>query len=196
MAEYDVAKIQEKNTAKDRKNMTAQELAVLSNVYGIEKASTFDQSQDSTQEDIRNVNDVSTKSQKAGWNSALDFLSGLFIWKEKIDFTVNGTQFTGRNGYQVRGGAVPVFDGVVVDFLPATLQGRFIDSDSMQACGKNAQLVIYPKNMDMMFSVALGEETIIGIDDNKPFIGGASSEPSRLNRKQKKESRYPFMQKG
>ena len=61
MAEYDVAKIQEKNTAKDRKNMSAQELAVLSNVYGIEKVSTFDQSQDSTQEDIRNVNDISIK---------------------------------------------------------------------------------------------------------------------------------------
>ena len=142
MAEYDVAKIQEKNTAKDRKNMSAQELAVLSNVYGIEKVSTFDQSQDSTQEDIRNVNDTSTKSQKAGWNSALDFLSGLFIWRDKIDFTVNGTRFTGRDGYQVRGGAVPVFDGVVVDFLPATLKGDFTDNSTMKADGSNAQLVL------------------------------------------------------
>ena len=58
----------------------------------------------------------------------------------------------------------------------------------MQACGKNAQLVIYPKNMDMMFSVALGEETIIGIDDNKPFIGGASSEPITIEQKTKEES--------
>ena len=186
MAEYDVAKIQEKNTAKDRKNMTAQELAVLSNVYGINQVSTFGQPQAALESDQIQVDDTkSRRSQRAGWNSALDFLSGLFIWKEKIDFTVNGTQFTGRNGYQVRGGAVPVFDGVVVDFLPATLQGRFIDSDSMQACGKNAQLVIYPKNMDMMFSVALGEETIIGIDDNKPFIGGASSEPITIEQKTK-----------
>lgn len=186
MAEYDVAKIQEKNTAKDRKNMTAQELAVLSNVYGINQVSTFGQPQAALESDPIQVDDTkSRRSQRAGWNSALDFLSGLFIWKEKIDFTVNGTQFTGRNGYQVRGGAVPVFDGVVVDFLPAALQGRFIDSDSMLAYGKNAQLVIYPKNMDMMFSVALGDETTIGIDDNKPFIGGVSSEPITIEQKTK-----------
>ena len=176
MAEYDVAKIQEKNTAKDRKNMSAQELAVLSNVYGIEKVSTFDQSQDSTQEGIRNVNDISTKSQKAGWNSALDFLSGLFIWRDKIDFTVNGTRFTGRNGYQVRGGAVPVFDGVVVDFLPATLKGDFTDNSTMKAGGSNAQLVVYPRNMDTMFSVKLDDNVTIGIDEGAPFIIGESKE--------------------
>lgn len=184
MAEYDVAKIQEKNTAKDRKNMSAQELAVLSNVYGIEKVSTFDQSQDSTQEDIRNVNDISTKSQKAGWNSALDFLSGLFIWRDKIDFTVNGTRFTGRDGYQVRGGAVPVFDGVVVDFLPATLKGDFTDKANMEAKGNNAQLVVYPRNMDMMFSVKLDDSVTIGIEDNTPFIIAESKENISITQNQ------------
>ena len=184
MAEYDVAKIQEKNTAKDRKNMSAQELAVLSNVYGIEKVSTFDQSQDSTQEDIRNVNDISTKSQKAGWNSALDFLSGLFIWRDKIDFTVNGTRFTGRDGYQVRGGAVPVFDGVVVDFLPATLKGDFTDNSTMMAGGNNAQLVVYPRNMDTMFSVKLDDNVTIGIDEGSPFIIGESKENISITQNQ------------
>lgn len=169
---YSVNKLAKKNTENKRKNMTAQELAVLSRVRGNEEVSSF---QTGDMFDLVDIEDHTTKSDKAKGFGFASWMKGLF--SDKIDFKINGTQIAGRRGYQVRGGAVPLFDGVVLDLLPASLTGE-IEGDTnvpiQTASGSGAKLVMSPRNTNSMEEVFLSWTAIKSSSKNAYQIEAVS----------------------
>lgn len=124
------------------------------------------------------VMDSTTESVEAEQRSV-----GFFGWfkrlfSDKIDFTINDTQIKGKDGFQARGGVVPLFSGGVLDLIPADLTGHRDQKDGKQTViGSGAKLVIAPANKDYMLEVKLDAVTLSKTTDNKELILGASSAP-------------------
>lgn len=128
-----------------------------------------------------NINDATTESVKAEQRSV-----GFFGWfkrlfSDKVDFTINGTQITGKKGFQARGGVVPLFSGGVLDLIPAYLKA---DNDSTSgdqfAHGPGAKLVIAPTNKDYMVEIILEDVTVRKKGDGTELIKGQSAGPVEL----------------
>lgn len=73
----------------------------------------------------RNSADEEQSVEDTGREKGIGFfgwLGGLF--SEDIVFWFHETQIKGKSGRQVRGGAVPLFDGVILDLTPASMVGE------------------------------------------------------------------------
>lgn len=119
------------------------------------------------------INDSTTQSVKAEQRSV-----GFFGWfkrlfSDKVDFSINGTQITGKNGYQARGGVVPLFSGAVLDLIPADLTARVDNENEDQlATGTGAKLVVAPTNKDFMIEILLDEVTVRKTKSGNEIITG------------------------
>lgn len=170
---YHVNKIAENNTQKGRKNMTAQELAVLSERYGVEdvaKYNTVPAAEDETLE----VSGPPTNTQRAkSMGLFKDTLSFFHIFTKNVDFTVNGTRFRGKDGLQVRGGAVPVGKGLVVDFTPVMMIGH-VDQNEQTASkvqeSAPAKIVVYNPMANYMSELDGEASVTVGSKDGKGFL--------------------------
>ncbi|MEG0779792.1 MAG: hypothetical protein RR426_04255 [Oscillospiraceae bacterium] len=63
------------------------------------------------------------------------------FFSRRVDFRINDTQILGKNGFQVRGGALTLAPGAALDLTPATLTGRR-EGKLSSADGVGAQLYL------------------------------------------------------
>ena len=142
--------------------LTALDIALLTRAYGRERA--FDPNFQADDNDELELTGNVEKSQKAKSFGIFSWLGGL--GSEKIDFTFNGTPIKGRaEEHQVRGGAVPLFNGVVMDLKPASMKGQIEGADKRQAVypkegGTSARLILTPLGTGFIKEYDINEFTI------------------------------------
>lgn len=74
--------------------------------------------------------------------NALKNKSGFWrFWAKPVDFSINGTEFKGKDKKQIHGGSVPVTKGVAIDFRPVTLIGN-ADSNSARIATESRDPVL------------------------------------------------------
>lgn len=117
---YEFEKIITQLSKKGRKSLSAQQMAMMTRQYGNSALENDDF--DDGREKKMTVKDDTTDSKRASWFGFSSWVGGLF--SENIIFSFNGTQIKGKADHQVRGGVVPLFNGVVLDLTPASMTGR------------------------------------------------------------------------
>lgn len=101
-------------------------------------------------------------------------LGGKFLrlFSRKVQFQVNGSPITGRNGYQVRGGIIDFMRGSVLDLTPAKLKGRVI-REAQEAEGTGAKLLLASMQSRVLQEVTLDHIRL----DSRQCIEGKSQHP-------------------
>lgn len=155
---YEFEKIITQLSKKGRKSLSAQQMAMMTRRYGNSALENDDF--DDGREKKMTVKDDTTDSKRASWFGFSSWVGGLF--SENIIFSFNGTQIKGKADHQVRGGAVPLFNGVVLDLTPASMTGRseegrqsvypskVTDAEKPKGGVTPAKLVVSPTNYSFM----------------------------------------------
>lgn len=143
---FNLNKLAERNTRAGRKNLTAQELAVLSERYGADDTAGYSTAPADEEQTVEVMDRTTETKRAASMGFFQDTFSFVHIFTKNVDFTVNGTRFRGKDGLQVRGGAVPVGKGLVVDLTPVMMIGQV--SENKQSASKvrqsePAKVVVY-----------------------------------------------------
>lgn len=147
---YSLQALMNQRDQKGRKSLTAQQMAVMTREYG-ESALMDHKAEDSGEE--LSFDDNTGSSRRAKWFGFFSWVGGLF--SEDIHFHFNGTQIKGKDKHQVRGGPVPLFNGVVLDLTPASMTGVTDGKDQLvyprQPGGTPAKLVVSIAKLDHRF---------------------------------------------
>lgn len=148
---YNLNNIKHNSNRGGRKSLSAQEMAVLTRELGYDEAFNGEELGEDRQDKVVKLDDNTTASMAADKENV-----GFFGWigrlfSSSVDIDFNGTHITGKIGYQVRGGAVPLFDGVVLDLTPAGMTAEKAGNDRQKIIpadriGGKAKLILSPKN--------------------------------------------------
>ena len=81
------------------------------------------------------------------------------FFSRNINFSVNGAVVQGKNTHQVRGGAIVLQSGLVLDLAPATLTGT-IEGGIQKASGNGAMLYFAPSEAESLGGQAMESVTV------------------------------------
>lgn len=111
MAIFKTAEVNQRNAQNRKGSLSAQDRTVLSRMKA--EQTVPDELEDTTTQSQR------AADENIGFGGRIDR-----FFSRSVEIHFNGTTIKGKNGYQVRGGVVPLFPGAVLDLTPAFLRGR------------------------------------------------------------------------
>jgi len=112
--------------SKSRLKMSATDVAAYTGLRNTDKSEAY-----------VGIEDRVSKAKSLGlFEDKLDFLHFLTA---NVDFKINDSSFKGKRGHQVRGGVVPVVNGLAVDFKPVVLRGAVEENSAHMEPGYTAQ---------------------------------------------------------
>lgn len=169
-----------KSNKKERQSMTAKELTLLSSLYGVDAINNFDlmddaQSPNMDSEGMLSYDDQTTETERAeSMGFFKDKADWVHLFTKKVDFMVNGTRFAGKDGYQVRGGAVPLQKGLTIDFTPVQMIGKYKNKLTMSATAtgtsQGPKLIYYNPEASVMIEIPLDAIAEIGLNTGQPYL--------------------------
>ena len=170
---FNLNKLAERNTRAGRKNLTAQELAVLSERYGADDTAGYSTAPADEEQTVEVMDRTTETKRAASMGFFQDTFSFVHIFTKNVDFTVNGTRFRGKDGLQVRGGAVPVGKGLVVDLTPVMMIGQV--SENKQSASKvrqsePAKIVVYNSLANEITELEGEEYVKVESENGKGFL--------------------------
>lgn len=178
---YNLSDIKHNSNRGGRKSLSAQEMAVLTRELGYDEAFNGEELGEERQDKVVELDDNTTASRAADKENV-----GFFGWigrlfSSSVDIDFNGTHITGKIGYQVRGGAVPLFDGVVLDLTPAgmTAEKEGNDRQKIVPSGRivgDAKLILSPRNNNF-----ITENTIDHFEISAPKKGEVDNFNAQIN---------------
>ncbi|MEF9971563.1 MAG: hypothetical protein RR731_04560, partial [Oscillospiraceae bacterium] len=137
--------------------------------------SAFDETPEGeTEKNLIELQDSTGEKQEKAEEQELGFGGkvGRFF-SRSVDFSINGTHISGKNGYQVRGGSMILDRGAALDLAPAQLVGRRSGSQHI-AEGSGAQLFIAPEQSGAVTRQAMTDIYL----DKSGTIRAVGTEPS------------------
>lgn len=176
LIEYHLRELTGKQDSKKRSSLSAQMMAVMTRAYG-NSALDENVSGEMTEEgkmsgggdDTLSLEDDTSASEKAAGFGFFSWLGGLF--SEDIVFWFHGSQIKGKDKHQVRGGPVPLFDGVVLDLTPASMTGETKGKEQLvhpkEKGGTQAKLVVTPVGSGFITEHVVDDFVIMAVKDGE-----------------------------